>query len=396
MADETTTRPGAIDGVAGSEEPLGEEPTAQLVLACCPDLARLGERVALCGAPLVIGRAESLPLFPGGPLPGDRMSRRHASVIPAEVADAPTVRGGAETAPAMPLLRGRCLIEDLGSTNGTFLNGEKVTLLTSLGHGDVIRAGLALIVYTEEPVPDQWEEPAEFVGISAAAHRVRELLCRYAQSDSPVLIEGEGGTGMTVAARALHRLSGREGAGPVTVDCRAMPDGRWESHLFAHEGGVPGGTLYLDEIGEMPLASQARLLHFLETGEATPPGSRKPLTVSTRLVASSRHDLAEAARKGTFSEELLALITSLTLTLPPLRERRSDIPALFYQFLHRALEAKPLLSVSGVEMLMLHTWPQNVRELEAIVDLLVATRLADMDTLTLTREVVERLEDDLR
>lgn len=406
MTDEHTTRSGTFEGLSGDGEGLAPEPVPQLVLACCPDLSRFGERVTLYGTPVIVGRSEGLHLFPGGPLPGDRLSRRHATVVPAELADAPTVRSSSATAPSLPALKGRCLIEDLGSTNGTFLNGDRVTCLTPLGPGDLIRVGSILMVYVEEPVPENWDEPVELTGVSGAAHRLRRQLCKYAQSDSPVLLQGESGTGKEVAAHALHALSGRKGDSPVAVNCPAIPESLWESELFGHEKGAftgagaakkglaeqaAGGTLFLDEIGEIPLGLQPKLLRFLETGEITRVGGRKALKVETRTVSATNRDLAAAAKEGSFRKDLFARIAYLVLTLPPLRERKCDVPVLFYHFLHRELEGKPLLSVSSMERLMLHPWPLNVRELKSIVDLLIATRIADMEMLTLSREVVERL-----
>jgi len=407
LNDELTTRSGTFEGPGPGEQELAPEPVPQLVLACCPDLSRLGERAVLYGTSVIIGRGDNLHLFPGGPLPWDRMSRRHASVVPAELADAPTVRSSSATAPSLPALNGRCLVEDLGSTNGTFLNGDRVTCLTPLGHGDIIRAGSVLIVYVEEPVPEKFDEPAAFVGTSLAANRVRQQLGRYAESDSPVLLQGESGTGKEVAAHALHQLSGRTGKEPVAVNCPAIPESLWESEFFGHEKGAftgagaakkglaeqaAGGTLFLDEIGETPLALQPKLLRFLETGEFTRVGARKAIKVETRTVSATNRDLAIAAKEGSFRKDLFARIAYLVLDLPPLRERKTDIPVLFYHFLHQILEGKPQLGVSSMERLMLHSWPLNVRELKSIVELLVATRLADMETLSLTREVVKRLE----
>jgi two-component system nitrogen regulation response regulator GlnG len=204
-----------------------------------------------------------------------------------------------------------------------------------------------------------------------------------ARSDVPVLVTGESGTGKELIARALHAASARS-AGPfVAVNSAAIPRDLLESELFGHERGAftgaiesrpgrfreaSGGTLFLDEIGDMPTELQAKLLRTLQSGEVTAVGSRRTERVDVRIVAATHRDLDASVASGRFREDLLYRLRVVPIHVPPLRERREDIPALVEHFLARYEESlagrRLLLSSAALEALQRHDWPGNVRELE--------------------------------
>ncbi len=214
-----------------------------------------------------------------------------------------------------------------------------------------------------------------------------DLIRKVGPAGVPVLITGESGTGKDLVAKALHGQSPRAGNKFLSINCAAVPESLLESELFGHERGAfsgavkartgyfreaDGGTLFLDEIGDMSPGQQAKLLHALESGEIIPVGSEKPVRVDVRLVAATNRDLEELARKGTFREDLLFRIDTVRLELPPLRERRDDIPLLAAHFLARVslttgVEA-PSLSAASMRCLLDHSWPGNVRELAHAIE----------------------------
>ncbi len=247
----------------------------------------------------------------------------------------------------------------------------------------------------EQAAPGRADD-GELVGESAALRELRRVLRRVAPMPSTVLLEGETGTGKELAARALHRWSGRTGRF-VPVNCGAFTPELLEAALFGHVKGAftgaqqareglclhaSGGTLFLDEIGEMPLSLQAHLLRMLEQRRVRPVGADREVAVDLRVVAATHRNLAEEVAAGRFREDLYYRLNVLRLRLPPLRERREDIPVLvrhFVQCLARDLgrEAPPLRA-ADLQPLMDHPWPGNVRELRNVVErcLLLGTRPA--------------------
>jgi DNA-binding NtrC family response regulator len=200
-----------------------------------------------------------------------------------------------------------------------------------------------------------------------------------------VIITGESGVGKEVVARAIHDLSSRAGRPYVTFNCAATPRELFEGQLFGHRKGAftgatsdqpgtiraaDGGTLFLDEIGELPLDMQPKLLRFLENGEVSPLGERRPVTVDVRVVAATHRDLEALVRQGRFREDLYFRLQVIPLRVPPLRERREDIPALARHFL-RELGPKgraPVLAPDALAVLTAHDWPGNVRELRNVIE----------------------------
>ncbi len=229
------------------------------------------------------------------------------------------------------------------------------------------------------------------VGRSGAIGELSDLILRVADAAAPVLITGETGSGKGRVARAIHAEGGRKLGPFVTVNCAAMPENLLESELFGHvRGAFTGatqtriglmeeadhGTLFLDEIGELPVALQAKLLHVLENGRVRALGSNKEREVDARIVAATNRDLRKDVSAGKFREDLLYRLEVITIDVPPLRHRRSDIPLLVEHFLRAALARNPTSSVVGfseeaMQRLTAHDWPGNVRELEHTVERVV-------------------------
>lgn len=229
------------------------------------------------------------------------------------------------------------------------------------------------------------------IGASAAIRSVYERIRRIAPMPSTVLIQGESGTGKELVARALHRMSPRGSggaAGPfVPLNCAAISSELIESELFGHVKGAftgatagregliyyaRGGTLFLDEIAELPLATQARLLRVLEERRVRPVGSEQEVAVDVRVIAASNRDMTQEVAAGRFRQDLFYRLKVVDITLPPLRDRREDIPALLDYFiaqLAHQLGVAPLMRDASVsECLMHYDWPGNVRELRNFVE----------------------------
>ena len=221
------------------------------------------------------------------------------------------------------------------------------------------------------------EALAGLVGESPALREVRALLARYGPSDAPVLIEGESGTGKELAAAALHRLSPRREGPLVPVNCGAIPETLLESELFGVERGAytdavarpgcfeqaAGGSIFLDEIGEMSLSAQVRLLRVLESKEIVRVGGRQHLPLNIRVLAATNRGLREAAAGGRFREDLFYRIGVLPVRLPPLRERKEDLPLLALHLLRGLGGETKSIEPAALERLARHDWPGNVREL---------------------------------
>ena len=230
------------------------------------------------------------------------------------------------------------------------------------------------------------ENFAGLVGRSEAMNKVYQLVAKVAESTSTVLISGESGTGKELVARAIHDKSLRAGRPFVPVNCGAIPESLIESELFGHVKGAftgainnrPGlfreadsGTIFLDEIGELPLALQVKLLRVLQEREVTPVGSNKGIHVDVRVVAATNRNLEAEITTGRFREDLFYRLNVITIPLPPLRERTGDLPLLIHHFLARfsAANGKTVKHVSpqAMKTLLEHAYPGNIRELENLI-----------------------------
>jgi two-component system, NtrC family, response regulator GlrR len=280
------------------------------------------------------------------------------------------------------------LLRDLQSTNGTIL-GEHRIQSAYLRPLAVIRIGRSALVFESvngdlcEPLADQ-DRFGCMVGTSAAIRRIFALLPRIAASGSTVLIEGETGTGKGLLADALHRESPRRDGPFVVVDCGAIPATLIEAHLFGHERGAftgahtarpgafeaaCGGTVFLDEIGELPVDMQPKLLRALEDRVVKRLGSVEPVPLDVRVVAATSRDLRREVNTGAFRSDLYYRLNVVRLRLPPLRERREDIPLLAQHFYSQLAGHGDLLPPADlVETLIRQQLPGNVRELRSVVE----------------------------
>jgi len=223
----------------------------------------------------------------------------------------------------------------------------------------------------------------DLVAKSGEMRQVIRLGQRAAQSNIPILIEGESGVGKELVARAIQGSSERAGKPFVTVNCGAIPENLIESILFGHEKGsftgatdkhlgkfqeADGGTLFLDEIGELRLDMQVKLLRALQEGEVDPVGGKRPVKVNVRIISATNRDLAERAREGLFREDLYYRLNVFPIFVPPLRQRREDVPLLARHFIARfaAEESKPVagLTPEASDLIEKFEWPGNVRQLE--------------------------------
>ena len=233
------------------------------------------------------------------------------------------------------------------------------------------------------------EAPADLplLGEAPAIRRLRETVRQVAEADVDVLILGETGAGKEVVASLLHRWSRRGERNFVALNCGALPESVLESELFGHEAGAftgaakrrvgriehaSGGTLFLDEIESCPPAIQVKLLRVLETREVEPLGTNERRKLDLRVVAATKVDLGDPAARGDFREDLYWRLNVVTLRIPPLRERREDVPALFAHYLRRAADrfGRPLPEITPAirDRLVRHDWPGNVRELVHFAD----------------------------
>jgi DNA-binding NtrC family response regulator len=224
------------------------------------------------------------------------------------------------------------------------------------------------------------------VACSAEMQRVLDLVARVAPTEATVLIQGESGTGKELIAKAIHHASARAARPFVAVNCAALPEPLLESEIFGHvKGAFTGaaatkrglledaqdGTFLLDEIGEMAPSLQVKLLRALQEREIRRVGGNQPIAVNARVLAATNRDLAQATRDGRFREDLYYRLNVVLVTLPPLRERREDIPLLAEHFLEGAAErhGRPLrLTAAASERLLSYPWPGNVRELENAIE----------------------------
>jgi DNA-binding NtrC family response regulator len=236
------------------------------------------------------------------------------------------------------------------------------------------------------PRPDASRTPATLVACSQAMEHMLAWIERVARTDLPVLIRGESGCGKEVVARTIHERSPRSGGPFIAVSCTELPESLIEAELFGSERGAytgaerdrpglfrsaEGGTLFLDEIGDMPLALQAKLLRALQERTVRPVGAAAEVAVDARLLTATHRDLARGLRAGTFREDLFYRLTVTEIAVPPLRERREDLPLLVADLgLRLAAETgvgRFEISAEALELLRGHRWPGNVRELRSVL-----------------------------
>jgi DNA-binding NtrC family response regulator len=230
-------------------------------------------------------------------------------------------------------------------------------------------------------------EERPIVGVSRVLKDLTDRMALVAQSEATILIEGESGTGKEVVARAIHQRSPRAGRPFVVVSSAGIPETLLESELFGHEKGsftgavrrhvgyferAHGGTMFLDDIDDLSLAMQVKLLRVLQEREITRVGGSESLGVDVRVIAATKVDLRTRVEQKTFREDLFYRLNILPLQIPPLRERKEDIPVLIDHFLNKHGGAKAHLSPGVVEACLAHDWPGNVRELENTVERLIA------------------------
>ncbi len=227
----------------------------------------------------------------------------------------------------------------------------------------------------------------EIVGNSPALNHALETAIKVAPTDMSVLITGESGVGKESFSKIIHALSGRKHGNFIAVNCGAIPEGTIDSELFGHEKGsftgatdarkgyfeaVSGGTIFLDEVGELPLGTQARLLRILENGEFIKVGSSKVLKTDVRIIAATNRDLLERAQQGKFREDLYYRLATVPIRVPRLSERKDDINILFRKFatLFSEKNHSPLvqLDIEAQQVLANYTWPGNIRQLKNITE----------------------------
>jgi len=279
------------------------------------------------------------------------------------------------------------LVRDLGSRNGTWLGGCRIAEATLIQDVTLSFGQTSMAVRLAEGAMDlEVSDQSEFggaLGASVAMRHVFALLEKAAKSNVTVLLEAESGCGKEVLAYALHSESPRAEAPFVAVDCASLPENLIESELFGHERGAftgavqsragaferaNGGTIFLDELGELPLEQQAKLLRVLEKREIRRVGGSKTIPIDVRVIAATNRRLAEAVRRREFREDLYYRISVIRVTVPPLRDRREDIPALAQHFLERIRGAGAQVPADLVQVLLAHPWPGNVRELRNVVE----------------------------
>ncbi len=361
-----------------------------LVLAHAPDVSRRGERLILSTERIRLGREQGVgAAFPGGPLNDPLMSRHHAELRVS--------------------MDGQVSIRDLGSVNGTFVQDTRIQDWTRIVPGTVLRMGQCLMVFERFrgacTVGDHG-----WIGISSASHEIRETVARVAASKLHVLLQGESGTGKEVVARLIHEQGGREGGEFVPVNCPGIPETLFESELFGFEqhafsGAAHArkglvhqahlGTLFLDEVAELALSVQAKLLRFLESGEVWTVGGRQAQPVDVRVVVATHVPLPGRVQEGTFRQDLYARLVEYMIALPALRDRRADIPVLLEHFAQGILGRRPVFQGDDLHRLMLHSWPMNVRELRTVVKMLsVYASPQDNNVLSVPEHVWHDLEQN--
>ncbi|SFT91565.1 transcriptional regulator [Lishizhenia tianjinensis] len=225
------------------------------------------------------------------------------------------------------------------------------------------------------------------IGNATLLNRALEVAAQVAPTDISVLVTGESGTGKEIIPQVIHQLSSRKHGEYIAVNCGAIPEGTIDSELFGHEKGAftgasgsrkgyfevaDGGTIFLDEVAELPMQTQVRLLRVLETGEFIRVGSSKVIKTDVRVVAATNENMMQAIQKGKFREDLLYRLSTVPIQLPPLRDRQDDIHLLFRKFAHDFAEKYRMPAVKltdeAVELMLNYPWPGNIRQLKNIAE----------------------------
>jgi len=366
-----------VDAAVSAEVARDEHGSPGVIVVHSPDASERQRFYPLDPA-VELGRRDAEQARDRVALEDARMSRRHATL---------RMRGDGAG----------CEVRDLDSRNGTFVDGRRV----GSAHapvGSIVRAGDSFFEVALAPI-DIAPHPL-ICGRARAMSRVFAQIRRAGPAGEHVLIEGETGTGKELIAEALHAESRRPGR-LVAVNCAAIPSEIAESFLFGHKKGAftgahadaegvfeqaHDGTLLLDEIGELRLDLQAKLLRVLETRQVTPVGAATARPITARVVSATNAALRVAAAAGTFRTDLYARLSAIEIAVPPLRARRSDIPLLAEALLARAAPSVKLeLSANAIDALLRHRWPMNVRELRSLCQRLAllfprggSVRLADV------------------
>ncbi len=362
--------------------PEVRRPTARLLVLSSPDESQADRSVRLDIDSLSVGRAGDWAIS------DRRISRVHARF---------TWMAGS----------GGCLAEDQGSSNGLRVDG-RVADRALLEGGEIIRLGDTFLTCSIDE--DEGSEPSPpitpMVARSAESRRILASIQRVAATGLRVLITGESGVGKEVLAQELHACSGRSGP-LVPINCGAIPSALAESVLFGHRKGAftgadrdsvglvksaSTGTLFLDEVGELPPDIQVKLLRVLESGEVRPVGSTSTMAVDLRVVSATNRDLSMAVEEGSFRGDLFARLAEWVVVSPPLRERKADILPLFDFFVQRQQGTAPSLQPDVIETLLTYQWPYNVRELERVAKVVSVNVKpgASISRSDLPKEVFER------
>ncbi len=235
--------------------------------------------------------------------------------------------------------------------------------------------------------PRVQSENGDFIGSSSEMRRIFNVIYKLAKVETSVLIRGESGTGKELVARAIHYNSARKDERLVAINCSSIPENLFESELFGHEKGAftgadqrqigrfqyaAGGTIFLDEIGDLSLAMQVKLLRVVQERKFTPVGSNREIAMNARIIAATNRNLEEMMQKGLFREDLFYRLNVIPVLLPPLRERKDDIEKLAWHFISkfRKLHSKDVKGIlpATLELILSHHWPGNIRELENVIE----------------------------
>ena len=249
----------------------------------------------------------------------------------------------------------------------------------------------------------------EIIGNNEGLNRAIDIATQVAPTDLSVLITGESGVGKEIFPRIIHAYSSRKHAAYIAVNCGAIPEGTIDSELFGHEKGAftgalsdrkgyfevtDGGTIFLDEVGELPLSTQARLLRVLEAGEFIRVGSSKVQKTNVRVIAATNLDIPLAVKNGKFREDLYYRLNTIPISIPPLRERKPDIPLLFRKFAADFAEKYRMpairLTEDAVRILENYRWPGNIRQLKNITEQVsIIEQERNVDAITLKKYLPE-------
>jgi len=283
----------------------------------------------------------------------------------------------------MPVMDGRTLLAGISARQAM---RPFVIVITAFGDIDeAVELAMRRKIARLERMTATGAESRDLIGRSAPMRRLFHLVGRIAGASGSVLIEGETGTGKEVVARAIHRASARKDKPFVAVNCAAIPEGLLESELFGHVRGAftdavstrdglfleaAGGTILLDEIGEMDPVIQAKVLRVLQEKQVRPVGAGRPVPVDARVIAATNRTLRDEVEQGRFREDLYYRLNIFRLTLPPLRQRREDIPLLIDEFLgrHERAGRRARLCREVMRFFLDYPWPGNIRELENVIE----------------------------